>query len=310
MITATSSDDVIHVAAGTYQTGYPDYVAQTENAKWGPNLKAKLIGEGTTRGDVVLESHGEYRTLRMAAGSWLENVTIVGCTDISKADKGGAIEMSGGTVTNCVIRDGKAYASSNQAGGNLYMNSDAALVVDCLISGGVGKSHGGNVCLVKGTIRASTITKGTTYLRFPYIRTAVFFFHVESSAERAFSSFSRPINIGLHLLVFLNSFPRTFVQIDIIVICPVVFIKSLNVFSEKNISESFIVNECPPLDPLDSIYDPYPQQNTGCVDQDIPRLHGTAGDEVLVDLIADSVEKADQEWDQPRTGYPGGCRFE
>lgn len=163
VITATSSDDVIHVAAGTYQTGYPDYVAQTENAKWGPNLKAKLIGEGTTRGDVVLESHGEYRTLRMAAGSWLENVTIVGCTDISKADKGGAIEMSGGTVTNCVIRDGKAYASSNQAGGNLYMNSDAALVVDCLISGGVGKSHGGNVCLVKGTIRASTITKGTTY---------------------------------------------------------------------------------------------------------------------------------------------------
>ena len=163
VITATSSDDVIHVAAGTYQTGYPDYVAQTSEAKWGPNLKAKLIGEGTTRADVVLESHGEYRTLRMAADSWLENVTIVGCTDISKADKGGAIEMSGGTVTNCVIRDGKAYASSNQAGGNLYMNSDAALVVDCLISGGVGKSHGGNVCLIKGTIRASTITKGTTY---------------------------------------------------------------------------------------------------------------------------------------------------
>ena len=48
VITATSSADVIHVAPGTYLTGYPEYVAQTDNAKWGPNLKAKMIGEGAT----------------------------------------------------------------------------------------------------------------------------------------------------------------------------------------------------------------------------------------------------------------------
>ena len=161
IITATYSDDVIHVAAGTYQTGNPDYVAQTDNAKWGPNLKAKIIGEGATRADVIIESHGEYRTLRMAAGSWVEKVTIVG-EGTYKADKGGAIEMNGGTVTNCVIRDGTAYGNdSKNAGGNLYVNSDGALIVDCVISGGMSKNRGGNVCLDHGTLRNCTIMGGS-----------------------------------------------------------------------------------------------------------------------------------------------------
>ena len=160
VITATSSADVIHVATGTYQTGFPDYVAQTDNAKWGPNLKAKLIGEGATRADVVLVSHGEYRTLRMAAGSWVENVTIVG-EGTWQADKGGAIEMSGGTITNCVVRDGTAKANGNTAGGNLYVNNDAAVITDCEIFGGSATNRGGNVYLDKGLVRNCTIYNGT-----------------------------------------------------------------------------------------------------------------------------------------------------
>ncbi len=160
VITATSSADVIHVAAGTYLTGYPDYVAQTDNAKWGPNLKAKLIGEGTTRADVVLESYGTYRTLRMAANSWVENVTIVG-EGTWKADKGGAIEMSGGTLTNCVVRDGTAKANGNTSGGNLYINNNAALVTDCDIYGGSATNRGGNVYLDYGLVRNCTIYGGT-----------------------------------------------------------------------------------------------------------------------------------------------------
>ncbi len=154
-ITSAANDtDVIHVAAGNYWT----------TTQWGPNLKAKLIGTGTSRDDVVIQADGAYRTLRMAAGSWIENVTVVGNTDISQADKGGAIEMSGGTVTNCVLRDGKTYGNGDKySGGNLYVNAAAALVVDCLISGGEGKNHGGNVCLVNGTIRACTISGGITY---------------------------------------------------------------------------------------------------------------------------------------------------
>lgn len=150
--TGTSSEDVIHVAAGTYQT----------TTQWGANLKAKLVGTGATRDEVVIDSAGTYRTLRMDANSWLEKVTVIGCTDISKVDKGGAIEMNGGTVTNCVIRDGTAYGNdSKNAGGNLYVNSDGALVVDCEISGGSSKNRGGNVCLDHGTLRNCTITGGT-----------------------------------------------------------------------------------------------------------------------------------------------------
>jgi len=146
---ATESSDVIHVAAGTYST----------TTQWGPNLKAKLIGEGATRDAVTIQSAGTYRTLRMAAGSWVENVTVVG-EGTYKADKGGAIEMSGGTVTNCVIRDGTAKnGSANTEGGNLYVNG-SSLVVDCAISGGHATKRGGNVYLDAGTVRDCTITGG------------------------------------------------------------------------------------------------------------------------------------------------------
>lgn len=146
---ATDASDVIHVAAGTYSTA----------TQYGPNLKAKLVGEGSSRDDVVIQSAGTYRTLRMAAGSWVEKVTIVG-EGTYKADKGGAIEMSGGTVTNCVIRDGTAKnGSSNTEGGNLYV-SGSSLVVDCVISGGHATKRGGNVYLDAGTVRDCTITGG------------------------------------------------------------------------------------------------------------------------------------------------------
>lgn len=151
--TATSSSDVIHVEPGTYST----------TTQYGPDLKAKLVGTGANRGNVVIQSAGTYRTLRMAAGSWLENVTVVGCTDISKVDKGGAIEMSGGTVTNCVVRDGKAKGNdSHNAGGNVYSSSTASLIVDCVISGGTAQRRGGNVCLDQGTLRNCTVTGGST----------------------------------------------------------------------------------------------------------------------------------------------------
>ena len=150
---AANDSDVIHVAPGTYST----------SEQYGPNLKAKLAGTGASRDDVVIQSGGAYRTLRTAAGSWLENVTVVGNADISKVDKGGAIEMSGGTVTNCVIRDGTAKGNdSHNAGGNIYSSSAASLVVDCVISGGSAQRRGGNVCLDQGTLRNCTITGGST----------------------------------------------------------------------------------------------------------------------------------------------------
>ena len=150
-IVMATANDTIYVAPGTYAT----------TNQWGPNLKAMLIGTGPTREDVVIQSAGTYRTLRMAAGSWLENVTVVG-EGTYKADKGGAIEMSGGTVTNCVVRGGTAKnGSSNTEGGNLYV-SGSSLVVDCAIYGGHATKRGGNVYLDAGTVRDCTIYGGVS----------------------------------------------------------------------------------------------------------------------------------------------------
>lgn len=147
---ATSASDNIYVEAGTYST----------TTQWGPNLQARLIGMGATRDDVVIQSSGTYRTLRMAANSWLENVTIVG-EGTWQADKGGAIEMNGGTLINCVVRDGTAKANGNTSGGNLYIGSSAALVTDCEIYGGSATNRGGNVYIVSGIVRDCTIYNGT-----------------------------------------------------------------------------------------------------------------------------------------------------
>ena len=114
--TATEATDVIYVAAGEYAT-------TTAN---GPTLKAKLVGTGSTRGDVVIKPSGTSRALKMdTANAWLENVTVIGETTF-QVTTGGAIYMTGGTITNCVIRNGTAKANNNVAGGNLYVNSNDA----------------------------------------------------------------------------------------------------------------------------------------------------------------------------------------
>ena len=150
VIGKAAKGDTVYVAPGTYQT----------SAQYGPNILCNLIGTGATRDAVVIQSGGTYRTLRMAAGSWLENVTVVGNTDITKVDKGGAIEMSGGTITNCVIRGGTAKANGNVAGGNLYVNSNDALVTDCEIYGGTTHKRGGNVYLDHGLVCNCVIHDG------------------------------------------------------------------------------------------------------------------------------------------------------
>ena len=146
---ASSASDNIYVEAGTYST----------TTQWGPNLQARLIGMGATRDDVVIQSSGTYRTLRMAAYSMVTNVTIVGITTHnSNADKGGAVEMSGGTLTDCVIRDGHSNYASARSGGNIFMYG--GLVENCVISNGNAKSRGGNIDMEGGTVHNCLISNG------------------------------------------------------------------------------------------------------------------------------------------------------
>ena len=149
-VSTAASADTIYVAAGTYTT----------TTQWGPNLAATMVGLGNTRNDVVIESAGSYRTLRTASTAVVSNLTIVGNT-AWKADKGGAVEMSGGTIEDCVIRGGTAYANNNLAGGNLYM-SGGAIVTDCDIIGGSATNRGGNVHIIGGSVLNCTITGGKT----------------------------------------------------------------------------------------------------------------------------------------------------
>ena len=148
--TATEATDVIYVAAGEYAT----------TAANGPTLKAKLVGTGSTRGDVVIKPSGTSRALKMdTANAWLENVTVIGETTF-QVTTGGAIYMTGGTITNCVIRNGTAKANNNVAGGNLYVNSNDALVIDCEIFGGATHKRGGNLYLDHGLVSHCVIHDG------------------------------------------------------------------------------------------------------------------------------------------------------
>lgn len=144
---ATTKNDTIHVAPGTYQT----------TTQWGPNLLATMVGTGTSRDEVVIESSGANRTLRMAADSVVRHLTLVGNKDY-KADKGGAVEMSGGLLEDCVIKDGTANASNSIEGGNIYLNGGT--IRKCLITGGKAKRRGGNVYQENGTVENCEIRDG------------------------------------------------------------------------------------------------------------------------------------------------------
>ena len=147
---AVDSSDVIYVAPGTYST-------TTAN---GPTLKAKLVGTGETRDDVVIQPGGTSRALKMdTTNAWIENVTVIG-EQTFQVTTGGAIYMTGGTITNCVIRNGTAKANGNVAGGNLYVNSDDALVIDCEIYGGSTHKRGGNLYLDHGLVSHCVIHDG------------------------------------------------------------------------------------------------------------------------------------------------------
>ncbi len=133
-VSTAASADTIYVAAGTYTT-------TTKNA---PEVKCALVGLGETRDDVVIQAGGTYRALKTATTASISNVTIVGNT-ANKTANGGSVYMLGGTIVNCVIRDG----TSTGDGGNVYVASGAAVTIrNCVISGGTSSGgQGGNLYL-------------------------------------------------------------------------------------------------------------------------------------------------------------------
>ncbi len=144
-VTTAVAGDTIYVAPGEYQT-------TTRNA---PTLVARLVGTGDSRDDVVIATGTDYRALKLDGAGWLENVTIVGQAT-SKTSLGGSLYMTGGTVTNCVIRGGTASTS----GGNVFIaDKGSGTLVDCLIRDGYAggsswETGGGNVYVHSGATAA------------------------------------------------------------------------------------------------------------------------------------------------------------
>ena len=147
-ISTAAAGDNIYVSAGTYSTA----------TQYGPDLKANLIGTGATRDDVVIGAGSESeRTLKMQSGSLATNITFVGNT-ANKVYNGGAIYMLGGTLVDCVVRDGTSLYKDARAGGNIMMLD--GVIDSCVISNGTAASRGGNIDIEKGTIRNSLIAGG------------------------------------------------------------------------------------------------------------------------------------------------------
>ena len=147
-ITTAVAGDTIYVASGTYQT----------TTQYGPNLLATMIGTGESRDDVVIDSDGTYRTLRIASTGTVKHMTIIGNANY-KADKGGAVEMTGGLLEDCVVKNGTASNASNPEGGNVYVASDG-VISNCEIFGGKAKRRAGNVYVEKGTVVNCNIHDG------------------------------------------------------------------------------------------------------------------------------------------------------
>ena len=147
-ISTAAAGDNIYVSAGTYSTA----------TQYGPDLKANLIGTGATRDDVVIGAGSESeRTLKMQSGSLATNITFVGNT-ANKVYNGGAIYMLGGTLVDCVVRDGTSLYKDARAGGNIMMLD--GVIDSCVISNGTAASRGGNIDIERGTIRNSLIAGG------------------------------------------------------------------------------------------------------------------------------------------------------
>lgn len=146
--TAVAGDN-IYVAAGEYTTS-------TAN---GPDLKANLIGLGETRDEVIIRAGSSARTLKMESGSLATNITFIGNTE-SVVSQGGTIYMAGGTLVDCVVRDGISTYSSARSGGNVMMLN--GIIDNCVISNGTAASRGGNIDIEGGIVRNSLISDGQT----------------------------------------------------------------------------------------------------------------------------------------------------
>lgn len=144
--------ETIDKAASTAVAGDTIYVKEgdyTTNVGYGPELKANLVGLGSTPDDVVISST-VGRALKIVSGT-VTNITFVG--GYTENSNGGTLYMTGGTLVDCVVKDGVA----KEYGGNIFITG--GVITDCVITNGTATKSGGNV-LMKETAQLLNTSLG------------------------------------------------------------------------------------------------------------------------------------------------------
>ena len=143
-ITGGDASATVHIGQGTYK-------------EWGLVLDEaiEVVGEGATRGDVIIDANSQGRAFTLSAeGAALRNLTVQN-GKITTSGSGANVNISGGVISNCVIKDGTVSLSTGNKGGNVYMTGGS--LTCCQILGGSGNgtntasgysvyATGGRVC--------------------------------------------------------------------------------------------------------------------------------------------------------------------
>jgi hypothetical protein len=104
-------------------------------------------------------------------GGTLRNCLVSGCTNTAASAQGVGIYMTGGTVASCIIEKNSGTCNSGGAlssGGGIYMSGSGCLVTNCLISGNlIGEqwvaSKGAGVYMSAGKVLDSVVTNNTLH---------------------------------------------------------------------------------------------------------------------------------------------------
>ena len=156
------SGGLVLVAPGRYETTSQIYVTAPVTVRGASGVAEDVVVANTTFSGIarvfVLND----------ADARLEFMTITDGYSDGNHNYGGNIfiDSNGGTVADCVVRNGFLAHNSEMRGGNIFMRSADALVLRCVITNGVTPdqwmSGGGGVCIDAGRVEQCFIAYNTS----------------------------------------------------------------------------------------------------------------------------------------------------
>jgi hypothetical protein len=188
-VTAAAIGDLILVSNGVYTAAGTGYIVTVDKAVTMQSLNGPAV---TTIDPLVGTTSTDRRCLSVTvAGALVSGFTLQGLYYLNSPTTICAVNLSAGTVTNCVIRNNRTIGGvggaavsgtgrlvdcvvsnnlctewQNGRGGGIFLSSANAVVERCLISGNEAQTYfgAGGVYLTAGTLRNCVITRN----RAPY----------------------------------------------------------------------------------------------------------------------------------------------